>query len=133
MRFIYYLLLFIGSAGIPSICFSNNITVSNMALTGQNTASDYTLVQFDITWDNSWRTSTYESNWDAAWVFVKWRKQGQTTWNHASLNTSGHTAPSGSTIDTPTDGKGVFMYRNANGTGTNTWTGIQLRWNYGTD
>jgi len=118
---------------ISSICLSNNIALHNIAINGQNTASDYTMIQFDITWDNSWRTSTYESNWDAAWVFAKWRKQGQTTWNHATLNTSGHTAPSGATIDTPTDDKGVFMYRSANGIGTNTWNNVKLRWNYGVD
>lgn len=127
--YLFYIFLF----GVSSTCFSTNISVSNISLTGQNTASDFTLVTFDISWDNSWRTSTYESNWDAAWVFLKWRKQGQTAWNHATLHTSGHTAPSGSTITTPTDGKGVFIYKSSDGIGTNTWTDVKLRWNYGVD
>lgn len=48
------------------------------------------------------------------------------------MNTSGHVAASGSTIDSPADGKGVFIYRSATGTGTNTWT-EKIRWNYGVD
>lgn len=112
---------------------ANNIAITSFSLTGQNTTSHYTFLKFNLSWDNSWRTSTYESNWDAAWVFAKWRKQGQTTWNHSTINTSGHTAPSGSTIDVPTDGKGVFIYKDANGIGSNSWASVQLRWNYGTD
>ena len=72
------------------------------------------------------------NNWDAAWVFVKYRVDGG-NWQHARLKTTGHIAPSGSTIDTPGDGKGVFIYRNANGTGTFTLVGVQLRWDYGAD
>lgn len=132
-------LFLISSVGISSFCLSNNIQISNVALTGQdvsagpNNPANFVLVQFDISWDNSWRTSTFESNWDAAWVFVKYRVQGVAAWNHASLNTTGNTAPSGSTITTPTDGKGVFIYKSAVAIGTNTWTAAQLRWNYGAD
>ncbi len=57
---------------------ANNITVSNTTLTGRNVAAgvnnvaNYSMVQFDLTWDNSWRSAT-TSNWDAAWVFAKFR------------------------------------------------------------
>jgi len=108
---------------------ANNVSVSSVTLTGQNAADDYMLVQFDLSWDNSFLDAV---NWDACWIFVKFRV-GSGDWNHATLNTSGHTAPSGSTIDTPSDGKGVFIYRSANGTGTFSLTDVQLRWNYGTD
>jgi formylglycine-generating enzyme required for sulfatase activity len=56
---------------------ANNIQVSNVSTTGQNTtagtnnSANYTLVKFDLSWENSWRTSSGPSNWDAAWVFVK--------------------------------------------------------------
>ena len=46
---------------------------------------------------------------------------------------TGHTEPSGSKIDTPADGKGVFIYRDDDGSGTNTWNGVQLKWDYGAD
>ena len=87
-------------------------------------------------------------NYDAAWVFVKYRvlasSGGDGLWHHASLNDAGHTAPSGSTIDiglltpatafntTTNPGLGAFIYRSADGSAvTNTFTGVQLRWNYG--
>ena len=32
---------------------ANNLSVSNVTTTGQNTTSHYTYVQFDVSWDNS--------------------------------------------------------------------------------
>jgi formylglycine-generating enzyme required for sulfatase activity len=124
--------------------FANNITVSNFSLTGHNTSGNYTMVKFDITWNNSWRTSSAPNNWDAAWVFVKYRVAGPgEVWHHALLDNTGHINPSGSTITTGllnpalpfnttgNPGLGAFIYRSANGTGTFTNTGVKLRWNYG--
>lgn len=120
------LFMFVGS----TLLNANNITISNLSHTGQNTTDHYSFVKFDISWDNSWRTSSAPSNWDAAWIFVKYKVSGG-TWQHSSLNTSGHLAPPGSTITAPSDGMGVFIYRAANGTGTNTFSNVQIRWNYG--
>jgi len=199
--------------------FANNIAVSNASLIGQNTtagansAANFSMVQFNLSWENSWRTSSGPSNWDAAWVFVKFRvgasdptfsgvgSSGTTVtvssttnlrvgmpvrvtsgtgafaansvvssitnatefvvsatpttplssasieciriWEHARLNNTGHTAASGSTIDaglltpgsafnaTTNPALGAFIYRNANGSGSNTFNNTQLRWNYG--
>lgn len=122
--------------------FANNISLTNISLTGQNVAEHYSLVKFDIQWENSWRTSSSPNNWDAAWIFVKYRI-GTGLWQHAWLNNTGHNNPAGSTISTglldpslpfnPTTnpGMGVFIYRDADGTGTFSKTGVQLRWNYG--
>ncbi|MCX6160050.1 MAG: hypothetical protein NTV87_01765, partial [Ignavibacteriae bacterium] len=122
--------------------YANNISVSNFSLTGQNTANHYVMVKFDISWENSFRVSTGPSNWDAAWVFVKYRI-GAGAWLHTWLNNTGHVNPAGSTISTglldqalpfnqtTNPGLGAFIYRDANGTGTFTKTGVQLRWNYG--
>ena len=48
---------------------ANGLRISNINLTGQNTTSNFILVQFDVTWDNAWRTASAPNNWDAAWVF----------------------------------------------------------------
>ena len=209
------LLLCLFGLALAGALNANNISISNATLTGQNTSSNFYLVQFDISWENSWLTSSGPSNWDAAWVFVKYRVKnnyysapgatgstttitvasttglrvgmpvsvttgagvfaagtvvtaitngttftvsaapttaltgganiitGQSIWEPAWLNNTGNTAPSGSTMDmglldpatafnaTTNPGLGVFMYRSANGTGTNTWTGAKLQWNYG--
>jgi hypothetical protein len=110
--------------------FSNNIQVNNAILTGQVTGANFTLVQFDLSWDNSWRDAV---NWDAAWVFVKFKASYDTTWKHATLNTAGHTIPSGFTGATTSDGVGIFIYRNANGSGSASLPGTSIRWNYGVD
>jgi len=124
--------------------YANNISLSNISLTGQNTAEHYIMVKFDISWENSWRTSSGPNNRDAAWVFVKYRTTGG-QWHHAWLNNTGNINPPGSTISpglldpdlpfnaTTNPGMGVFIYRDADGTGTFSKTGVQLRWNYGSN
>lgn len=112
---------------------SNNILVSNISLENQNATANTIFIQFDISWDNSWRTSTYESNWDAAWVFVKFRRTTSNTWNHVSILSTGHVAPSGSSISAPTDSTGVFIYKDADGIGSNSFSSVQLKWNYAND
>ena len=111
--------------------FANNIVVSNTSLTARNTSAQTVLVQFNLNWQNSWRTSAAPFNWDAAWVFVKY-KVGNGDWKHATLATTGHTIPSGAT-STQSDAAGLFIYRSTDGSGTFSPSGIQLLWNYGSD
>jgi formylglycine-generating enzyme required for sulfatase activity len=54
-------------------------------------------------------------------------------WEHATLHSTGHQAATSSQIDIPSDGKGAFIYRNANGAGNNNFTNLRLRWNYAAD
>jgi formylglycine-generating enzyme required for sulfatase activity len=120
---------------------ANNIQIANVSLSGQNTASNYTSVNFDISWDNSWRTSTNESNYDGAWLFVKWRKKGTSEWRHATINyvapgdatSCGHTASSGAMIQTSSDTRGVWIHRDSDGIGNISFAANSLRWNYGAD
>lgn len=127
---------------------ANNISVTNVSLTGQNTSaganstSNFTMVQFSVSWENSHRVAYGPINWDAAWIFVKYRVAGG-NWAHASLNNTGHTAPVGSSVvtglqnqaaafnATTNPGIGTFIYRSSGGIGTFTATNVQLRWNYG--
>jgi formylglycine-generating enzyme required for sulfatase activity len=127
---------------------ANNIQVSNVSLSGQNitaganNSANFNRVQFDLSWENSWRTSSAPNNWDAAWVFVKYSVNGG-DWQHAYLNDTGHFAPAGTTIDPglhypdstfhPLNNPclGVFVYRSIDGSGTFSNPGIQLQWNYG--
>jgi len=51
---------------------ANNITVSNVSIAEYNTTNGYVMINFDISWENSWRTSSAPFNWDAAWLFVKY-------------------------------------------------------------
>ena len=116
---------------------ANNITTSAGSLTG-NTGTQV-FVKFNVTWQNSWRINP--DRWDAAWVFVKYRTANG-LWQHASLENTGHVAPSGSTITTglltpgtafnatTNPGMGAFIYRSADGSGTFTANNVQLLWNY---
>ena len=113
--------------------FANNIQLANVNIGGQNTAAHFSLISFDVSWENSWRLSSNELNWDAAWVFVKFRKKGASGWLHATLHSDGHTPGTGATIQVSSDGKGIFIYRSAAGAGNVDYTGNSLRWNYGTD
>lgn len=126
-------LLFIYLFFFVSICSANNIQVFNVSIPSQNAALDYSMIKYDISWENSWRTSNLESNWDAAWIFVKFRKRTSLAWEHATLNSTGHISPTGSVITPAAFGTGVFMYRSANGIGNISWNNAQLRWNYGMD
>lgn len=115
---------------------ANNISVSGLSRASINTTDNYIMVQFTVSWENSWRDA---ENWDAAWIFLKYRISGTPgAWSHATLNfvdgtSDGHTVPAGATIRTANDGKGIFIYRNANGSGNINFTNVQLRWNYGAD
>ena len=118
---------------------ANNLQITNSALTGNTGTS--ALVQFDLSWENSWRGGAV-TNWDAAWVFVKYRTSITGPWLHANLNNTGHVAATGSQIDlgllTPGTAYnantnpvvGVFVYRNAAGTGNLSLPGTQLQWNF---
>lgn len=112
---------------------ANNIVVGNVSISGKNTTDKFQLVGFNVGWDNSWRTSTNESNYDGAWIFVKYRKANTQDWRHATLNVTGGTAGTGAAITVPADGKGGFVYRSANGLGNVSFTNNLLRWNYGAD
>lgn len=128
------------------VVFANNISISVPSLTGQNSTNNYTMIRFDIAWDNSWRVSSGPSNWDAAWIFVKYRLKNQPLWHHATLNYTdgtgtgdGHTVPATATIRSRNDNgsggaHGVLLYHNTDMVqGSVNYTGVQLRWNYGTD
>jgi formylglycine-generating enzyme required for sulfatase activity len=117
--------------GSVSWLWANNIVISNVAKSSVNSAQDYAMIRFDISWENSWRDA---DNYDAAWVFIKFRVQGSTdAWSHATLHNDGHTAPAGSLINAAADGKGIFIYRAANGSGNLSYASVQLRWDYGSD
>ncbi len=131
MRIINFLIfVFLTSQNV----LAGDLKISNEKSGSAKTDAKYRMITFDISWANSWRTSSAPHNWDAAWVFIKY-KAGNGDWQHATLSTvnEDHTCNSGTTVNSPYDGKGVYIYRSENGTGTFTASGVALRWNYGLD
>lgn len=117
---------------------ANNIQVANATLANNNGSA--AMIQFDLSWENSWRGGGV-ANWDAAWVFMKYRTISG-LWQHVRLSNNGNVAPVGSQIDpgllTPGTAYnvstnpviGMFIYRNAAGTGTLNLPAVQLLWDY---
>lgn len=128
--------------GIFSDCaIANNLEVKHVALRAEVVGS-HALVEFDVRWENSWRSDLAEAapfNYDAAWVFVKFSADGGATWQHATLsaNNTDHTVllDNGvpATVQAVPDGKGVLLFRAQAGAGANDWDDVQLRWNYSAD
>ena len=120
---------------ITNLLRANNINVDSISLVDQDATADTVRIQFDLSWDNSWRLSTGPANWDAAWVFVKFRENGG-AWEHANINyvdgtNDGHSVPAGATIRTASNGIGCFIYRSTDGQGSVDWKNIELGWDYG--
>jgi len=119
--------------------FATNIQVDNIVIVERNDADQYIIVQFDLTWDNSFRVDDgANTNWDAAWVFMKYKKTSETNvqWGHATLHGSGHTIPGNYNGDLGSTGganKGIFVYPSVIFNGTASIEGMRLRWDYGDD
>jgi formylglycine-generating enzyme required for sulfatase activity len=121
---------------------ANDIQVTNLTVHPHSGGNGE--VEFDLSWSNSWRSTTEPYNWDAAWVFCKIRRNGG-DWTHLKLSTTGHTIPSTpqaittalGLVDPPiahnastNPAVGIFLYRTNDGFGTFTANDMRLRWNY---
>jgi formylglycine-generating enzyme required for sulfatase activity len=120
-----------------SHALANNIQVSGVTLQSIDTTADTAMVQFNLSWENSWRVATGPANYDAAWVFVKYHT-GDQIWKSAGLDITDamHSVPAAATLDvglTGTRGMGAFIYRSGTGSGNVNYANIRLKWNYGAD
>jgi formylglycine-generating enzyme required for sulfatase activity len=109
---------------LPIAAFANNVTISNLQLPDNQT------IQFDIAWDNAWDWDTVAEpfNHDAVWVFVKVHYPAN-TWMHGDLSTqtTDYTIGAPLSIETVTDGKGVFIHRNDGLAGNVSTTSVTLK------
>ncbi len=123
MKKLYKALIFILLAGNIK---ANNVQLTNISVTN-NVANTGKVIQFDLSWENSWRTSS-TNNWDGVWVFFKF-KDNDGTWRHLNFTGINNQMPAGVAYDMGNNGSltgvGMFIYRAANGFGTATATGIK--------
>lgn len=127
------LLLYMFCVSCPA--FPNNVNVTNVQLVDQDVATHSVSATFDVSWDNSWRTSFNESNYDAVWIFAKYRMLTGSQWRHCTLRIAGSLTADGSMFTIPDDKKGAFIYRTVEnfGTGNVNFQNNRLIWDYGAD
>ncbi|MCP9234875.1 SUMF1/EgtB/PvdO family nonheme iron enzyme [Lewinella sp. JB7] len=121
----FYLLLFLLPGG--SVLLGNNIQITGLNVDYEVDNSGFALLTFDLSWDNSWRTSAAPGNWDAAWVFAKFRPDTDGEWQHIVLTTP-PAAPTGATIDI-LDGTGAMIYAASTTSGSVNYQQTRLRMN----
>ena len=136
-RFLHFILSAVLLSIVPRMASANAVSVTNVVVTSQNTVAKTCKIQFDLSWNNSWRN---RSNYDAVWVFVKYSTDAGITWNHATLKTSGinpegFSVGSGTPLElkVPADKKGCFIQRSSDGQGTVSASALQLVWDWGSD
>ncbi len=131
--FIILLLSFL----LTAPAFANNLVISNVTIEDRNPSANTMVVQFNISWDHSWRKP--DGRHDAAWVFVKLYQNSTAPWIHGKLYTAG-TNPTGTSSGTnsdlkivvPSDKIGAFISRTATGNGTFSSQKVRMVVDYGT-
>ncbi len=132
-KFFIILLLFLF---LTAPAFANNLVISNVTIEDRNASANTMVVQFNISWDHSWRKP--DGRHDAAWVFVKLYQNSTAPWIHGKLYTAG-TNPAGTSSGTnsdlkivvPSDKIGAFISRTATGSGTFSSQKVRLVVDYG--
>ncbi|MES2776692.1 MAG: SUMF1/EgtB/PvdO family nonheme iron enzyme [Bacteroidota bacterium] len=119
-------ILIIAFAAIVFVAKANNVSLTNVSV-ANNAAGTGKVVQFDLSWENSWRTSS-TNNHDGVWIFFKF-KDVDGKWYPLRFNGNNNVLPAGFTQDPGNNGTmtgvGMFIYRSANGFGTSTVTAIR--------
>lgn len=118
----------------PEISVANNLAIGTLAKVEQSQEDGYFMLQFAMSWDNSWRLGSEPNNHDGVWLFAKYKKNDG-KWYHCTLNETNFSAGSlGNTVTMEILGsKGALYYRSENGTGKFASENIKLRWDYSVD
>ena len=111
-----------------SIAFGNNVNLANVSILNNGPASIQ--VQFDLSWENSWRVNTGPNNYDGVYVFFKGRTPGG-NWFPILFTYTNNVLPTGaeSLNNLPsafTYQQGEVIFRSSNGIGNVSFTGIKL-------
>ena len=109
---------------LSKVVCANNLTISNVSLENRDAANGSVVVEFDISWDNSWRTKI---NHDAVWLTVRLFNPSSSPLNKqlcqvsaAGVNPTGSDIGSNTDleIEVPSDKMGAFLRSSAYGVNT---------------
>lgn len=119
---------------------ANEITISNISIGNHDEVAKTVEVEFDITWQNSWRNdvSTGMPNWDAAWIFGRFSIREDSVWQRMVIDEQGNTIGTGTPAtltlkvhpSLSPQGLGLLLHRSEVGYGTFTQTGVRFVWDY---
>ncbi|MES2776691.1 MAG: SUMF1/EgtB/PvdO family nonheme iron enzyme [Bacteroidota bacterium] len=110
-----------------TIAGANNVTLTNVSV-GNNAAGNGKVIQFDVGWENSWRTAS-TGNFDGVWVFFKF-KDNDGNWWPLRFNGNNIAMPGGVSYTignsgTAAQGVGMFLFRSSAGSGNFTITAVK--------
>lgn len=137
----FFVFLFFGVL-FPSLGLANNVTISNISLTEQDTENGTVKIEFDISWSNSWRNSV---NYDAVWVFAQYNNASGFWSPVAQYNPDlvhGANTPTGWSVGTGTplefnvdvtNSYGFILQRSGDGSGDVDTDNIQFIWDWGSE
>lgn len=103
---------------VSVMSFANNVQLTNVSVVN-NVSGTGKVIVFDLSWENSWRTSS-TNNYDGVWVFFK-VKDNDGKWYPLRFTTGNVTMPSGAAYDFGGNpglpGIGMYIFRATNGFG----------------
>lgn len=109
---------------------ANNVNLSNIQVVNNGPGNTY--IQFDLSWDNSWRVKNGPANFDGVWVFFKYKSNHPNAlyWSHVQLHpdVGPDFFPEGLDAWQDPANLGAILYRSGSneGTGPVSFTGIRL-------
>jgi len=119
--------LFLIALCFTATAMANNVQITNVSII--NNGPGNIQVQFDLSWNNSWRTNVGPNNYDGVWVFFKY-KTASGNWTHMTMTGNNNVIPAGFDAYQTNDflKTGAMIYRDASnmGIGNVTMTGVRL-------
>lgn len=112
------ILLMMATLWVIANATANNIQISNISVDAASST-----IEFDVSWDNGWRSAVL-NNWDAAYVFFYY-KLPTGEWTKLELQSTNAVVPSGFSFDL-TSYDGVFLYRSSVGGGQTTLLNVRM-------
>lgn len=110
------IIFFIATVWVLADAAANNIQISNISVDAASST-----IEFDVSWDNGWRSAVL-NNWDAAYVFFYY-KAADGRWVPLVLTSVNEFIPSG--FSQTTNDTGVFLYRSSIGGGQTTLINVR--------
>lgn len=103
---------------------ANNVSLTNVGLVNNGFNNVY--VEFDISWENSWRILNGPANYDGVWIYFKY-KTATGEWTHLNLNTVGTADLFPTTLSNWKSPYGAVIHRSASNLGLGNISAANVR------